>query len=95
MRFIITLYYLVLIVLGISFAALNASAVTVHFYFSTINIPISILIMITLGVGIVLGVLIFLSRYWRLKSEHRKIKQRLQLMEKEIKNLRSIPLNDS
>ena len=44
--------------------------------------------------GIILGCILFLSRYWRLKAEHRKIKNQLKLTEKEIKNLRAIPLQD-
>jgi putative membrane protein len=90
----LTLFYLVLILIGVSFAALNASSVPVNFYYTTIKMPISVLMTIMLGVGMMLGFLLFLYRYWRLKAEHRKIKNQLRMTEKEIKNLRAIPLND-
>lgn len=86
--------YIVLIIIGVSFAALNASSVDVNFYFKTVSMPISVLMTIMLGVGILIGFLLFISRYWRLKIEYRKIKNQLRLTEKEIKNLRSIPLQD-
>ena len=56
--------------------------------------PISVLMLVMLFVGIVWGFLLFLRRYWQLKGEHRKIKNQLRLTEKEIKNLRAIPLQD-
>lgn len=94
MRILITLFYLLLILVGVSFAALNASSVQVNFYFTTFKMPISVLMTIMLGVGMILGFLLFLCRHWRLKAEHRKIKNQLSLTEKEIKNLRAIPLKD-
>jgi putative membrane protein len=87
-------FYLILIVIGVSFAALNASAVVVNFYFKTVSMPISVLMTIALGVGVIIGFILFITRYWRLKIECRRMKSQLKLTEKEIKNLRSIPLQD-
>lgn len=94
MRILMIIFYLVLILLGVSFAVLNADAVHVNFYITTVNMPVSLLMTLTLGVGVLIGAFLFLSKYWRLKMEHHKIKRQLQLTEKEIKNLRSIPLKD-
>ena len=94
MRIVMTVFYLFLIVLGVSFAVLNATAVPVNFYLTTVTMPISVLMTIMMGVGIILGLFLFLVRYWRLKGENRKIKHQLKLTEKEIKNLRAIPLHD-
>jgi lipopolysaccharide assembly protein A len=47
-----------------------------------------------LGFGILIGFVLFIARYWRLKSECNRIKNQLKLTEREIKNLRSIPLQD-
>ncbi len=94
MRIFILIFYILLIVVGVSFAALNATSVQVNFYFTTLKTPISVLMTIMLGIGMVVGFVLFLASYWRLKAEHRKIKNQLRLTEKEIKNLRAIPLND-
>ena len=95
MRIVMTLFYLVLILAGVSFAALNASSVVVNFYFTTISMPVSILMMLTFGVGIFAGFSIFIFRYCRLKSEVRRLKNQLKLTQQEIKNLRTIPVTDN
>ena len=94
MRLVMLVTYILLIIIGVSFAALNASSVQVNLYFKTVSMPISVLMTIMLGVGIVIGFILFIGRYWRLKIECRKMKGQLKLTEKEIKNLRSIPLQD-
>jgi len=94
MRIVMIIFYLVLILVGVSFAALNADSVQVNLYFKTLSMPISVLITIMLGLGVILGFLLFLGKYCRLKAEHRNIKNKLRLTEKEIRNLRAIPLQD-
>jgi putative membrane protein len=88
------LLYIVLILLGVSFATLNASSVEVNLYFKTITMPISVLMTIMLGLGLIIGFLLILCRYWRLKVDFLKVKNKLKLTEKEINNLRSIPLKN-
>ncbi|CEK10909.1 lipopolysaccharide assembly protein LapA domain-containing protein [Legionella hackeliae] len=94
MRLFMMIFYLLLILLGVSFAALNASSVQVNFYFTKLAMPISVLMTIMLGIGLLLGFLLFLYRYWRLKVEYVRLKNQFKMTEKEIKNLRSIPLQD-
>lgn len=94
MRIVMLVFYVLLIILGVSFAALNASSVEINFYVKTITMPISVLMTIMLGIGIIIGFILFIFRYWRLKSECRRMNSQLKLTEKEIKNLRSIPLQD-
>lgn len=94
MRVLMLVTYLVLIIIGVSFAALNASPVQVNFYFKTVSMPISVLMTVMLGTGTLIGFLLFIFRYWHLKIECRKMRNQLKLTEKEIKNLRSIPLQD-
>jgi lipopolysaccharide assembly protein A len=94
MRILTMIFYLALILLGVSFAVLNAASVPVNFYVKTFSVPISVLMTVMLGIGAIIGFLLFLSRYWRLKINYLKIKNQLKLTEKEIKNLRAIPLQD-
>lgn len=94
MRIITLVFYLLLIIIGVSFAALNAATVQVNFYVKTLSMPISVLMTMMLGFGILIGFILVIGRYWRLKIECRKMRSQLTLSEKEIKNLRSIPLQD-
>ena len=94
MRIFIWLFYLLLILLGVTFAALNAGTVQVNFYVKTVSIPIAVLMTTMFGVGLLLGFLLVQLRYWRLKMELIKIRNQLKISAKEIKNLRDIPLKD-
>ena len=94
MRIIMMIFYLLLILVGISFAGLNAQSVYINLYFTDLNIPVSVLIILMVSLGMLLGFLLSLCRYWRLRAECRKIKNQLKLTEKEIRNLRAIPLQD-
>lgn len=94
MRLIWIIFYLLLIVLGISFAVLNSGMVSVNAYFTTWVMPVSVLMIVTLGFGLICGFLLFQYRYFRLKIALLKVKNQLKMNEKEIKNLRDIPLKD-
>ena len=94
MRIVMTIFYVLLILIGVGFAGLNASSVQINVYFTILTMPVSVLIILVLGVGVLIGIILFQSRYWRLKAEHRKLKNQLKLTEKEIRNLRAIPLQD-
>lgn len=94
MRIILSVFYLLLILLGISFAALNAASVPVNLYFTKWTLPISVLMIGMLALGVFVGFLLFFARYWRLKAEYHRLNNQLKLTEREIKNLRSIPIQD-
>lgn len=94
MRIIVVFFYILLILIGVSFAALNATKVAVNFYFVSLNLPISVFAVLMLGVGITIGFLLFLMKYWRIKIDNSKLKNQLKLTEREIKNLRTIPIRN-
>ena len=94
MRIIRIILYSVLILIGITFAALNAGSVKVNLYVTTMTLPVSLLMVIMMGVGLLIGFLIFVARYWQFKLALLKIQSQLKITEKEIKNLRDIPLKN-
>jgi putative membrane protein len=81
-------------VLGISFAALNAQSVQLNLYIKQISMPISILVIVMLAIGFLVGFLFTLCRQWRQNREIRDLKSKLSIAEKEVKNLRSIPISN-
>lgn len=62
MRIFMIIVYFLLAVIGVTFAALNASSVEVNFYFTQLTMPVSVLMIAMLGIGLVLGFLSFLFR---------------------------------
>lgn len=95
MRLVILLFYFLLILFGISFAALNSTVVEVNFYFTTLHLPISLFVILSLGIGIIIGFILSIFKYWRIKIINSKIKKQLELTEREIKNLRTIPIRNN
>jgi lipopolysaccharide assembly protein A len=95
MRIIRWAIILLIILLGISFASLNAEKVTVHYYLGISHIPISLLVVITLVIGILIGFFAGLILYFKAKRANFRLKKRMKMAEKEIANLRAIPLKDS
>ncbi len=89
MRFIRITLYLVLILLAITFAALNASSVEVNLYVTNMTLPLSVLIVIMIAIGVLIGVLISLPKFWKCKLDSMKTKNQLKMTEKEIKKLRN------
>ena len=94
MRLLMMIFYLVLVVIGVSFAVLNANSATLNLYFTNITVPISLLVTLIFCLGIILGFILGLFKYWRLKLTLSKLKAQLKLTEKEIRNLREIPLKN-
>lgn len=95
MRIFMIFFYLVLILLGVGFAALNAGPAVVNLYVKTLTLPVSVIIVLSFGLGLILGFFMSLLRRLRLKMEATKLKNHLKLCEQEIKNLRDIPLKDA
>ena len=94
MRILMVLFYLILIVIGVSFSVLNAQPVEINLYFKSFSLPISILLIIVFAVGLIWGLVFFACRYLKLKISYSRLREQLTLCEKEVKNLRSIPLQD-
>lgn len=67
---IITLTFAVL--LGVSFAILNADFVTIHYYVGAKSVPLSVLILGAWIFGVVIGLLISAFKILGLKMELRR-----------------------
>lgn len=94
MKLIYVGLWLVLIILGIVFAALNAEQVQLNYYFGNIQLPISLVMSIALLLGACLGVLACLGMIFRSRRDMAKLKKQIEATEKEVVNLRAIPIRD-
>ncbi len=94
MRILKYFFLLLILLFGISFAYLNATQVTVQYYFGSSNMPLSLLLVLTLILGILVGLIMCVLPLLRLKRKNYRLHKRVQLAEKEVENLRAIPLKD-
>lgn len=94
MRIMSYILLVVIILLGASFATLNSGMVSLNYYLGHKTMPLSLLLVSVFAVGCLLGILVGLSIIIKLKLKNYRLRQRLKLAEKEVSNLRAIPLQD-
>lgn len=95
MKIFATIIIIFLVLIGVSFAGLNAEHVTLNYYFGELKLPLSLLLVLTLLLGCLLGIFAGFIAYLRQKSQIYKLRCRIKTFEKEISNLRTIPLKDN
>lgn len=94
MRIVTYVLLLAIILLGISFAVLNPDIVNFNYYVGHRAFPLSLLLAITFVLGCILGLLAGLLFLIKLKIKNYRLHTQLKITEKEIENLRAIPLQD-
>ena len=92
---IVKIILLVLIaILGLSFFLLNTDQVSIDFYFAKLQASLAALMVVSLALGALLGALAVMGKVLSLKHEISRRDKKLKLTEKELDNLRSLPLRD-
>lgn len=94
MRIISYILLILIIIFGTTFAALNSESVTINYYFAESSLPISLLLVLVFAFGCLIGILVGFWMLIKSKLHAYRLRQRLHLAEKEIENLRAIPLQD-
>ena len=92
MRVLSYLILLLIMLVGLTFASLNPEVISFDYYLGTIKIAISLLLVFAFGAGITLGVIVAMMPWIKVKRDNIRLKSRLKVAEKEVENLRSIPI---
>ncbi|OGT47717.1 MAG: hypothetical protein A3F17_04125 [Gammaproteobacteria bacterium RIFCSPHIGHO2_12_FULL_41_15] len=95
MRYLLYIFWFFLIVIGVSFSALNAESVHLDYYIGDTNIFLPLLLIITVLIGIALGSILLSRSVVALRYKNHKLRMRLKTAEIELENLRTIPLQDN
>ena len=82
MRIITLISSLIIIVLGVTFAFLNAEPVVVNYYLGTTELPLSVLLVSVLGIGTFLGLMMSFLPMLKLKFSNRRLRKHLAKIEK-------------
>ena len=85
---------IVIALLGAAFAYLNPAEVGVNYYFGTLQLPLGVLILGLLGTGIVIGALASLLPLVRARRETQRAQRRADVTDRELQNLRTMPVKD-
>lgn len=94
MRIISYISILIIVLLGITFATLNSNSVSINYYIGQNTLPLSMLLVLAFALGCILGMIVGFCLLIKAKINTYRLRQRLVLAEKEIENLRAIPLQD-
>ena len=87
------LFLLILLAIASSvMTRLNLEPVIFHYYFGSMELPLSILVIAALIVGAVVGLVLTIGVSLSTRAERRRLHRTLQLREQEIRNLRDIPI---
>lgn len=78
MRILFYILLILIVLFGISFAALNAESVTFHYYVGTKQLPLSFLLAFCLTLGVVLGWFLSLGMFLRAKREIFELRAKLK-----------------
>jgi len=93
-KLIYTAIIFVIVILGVIFAVLNAEPVHLNFYFGEKQLPLSLALILSTLVGALLGVLASMQLIVKSKRELARMRKAADIAEKEISNLRSIPIKN-
>lgn len=93
-RIVTYLLVFIIVLLGVTFATLNPSVATLNYYVGQKTMPLSLLLVSVFALGCFLGLFVGLWLLLKVKIKNYRLKQRLKIAEKEVQNLRSIPLQD-
>lgn len=84
----------VILLSGLAFHLKNNQMIELNYYVGVIDMPLSWLVVIMLFFGAVLGVLASLPMIIKLKQQKYKLERQIKNSEKEINNLRVMPVKD-
>lgn len=94
LRIISYVFLLIIVLLGIAFATLNSETVAVNYFVGHRTMALSLLLVSVFVVGCILGILVTGWLLVKAKVRNHSLHKRLKLAEKEVENLRAIPLQD-
>lgn len=94
MRIVSYFFLLVIVLFGMTFAALNSESVTINYYFSQSVLPLSLLLVLVFAAGCFIGMLAALWMLIKSKIAQHQLRHRLHSTEKELSTLRGVPLQD-
>ena len=94
-RILSYLFLLAVLILTLTFTAINVHSVQVNCYVGSQDVPLALLLGSTLIIGALLGAFVMMKPIMQLKLNSSKLKRTIRSNEKEISILRTLPLKKS
>jgi putative membrane protein len=94
MRVVYVTVFIILAALIVVFALLNAQAVELNYFLGKRTLPLSLLLLLSLLLGFMIGVLGTLKSVLIARARAHRFKKKATILQKEIDNLRAMPVKD-
>ena len=86
--------FIIVLIAGLIFFGKNSQEVEFNYVIGTISLPLSLLILLVLFAGAVLGWLSMTPLLVRQRHRIGKLEKQVRMAEKEVNNLRVMPIKD-
>jgi len=86
--------FIIVLIAGLVFFGKNSQGVEINYVIGTITVPLSLIILLVLFTGVIIGWLSVTPLLLRLRRRAGKLEKQVRNAEKEINNLRVIPIKD-
>lgn len=93
--FLVALIFVIVLVAGIGFTALNAVPVSLDYFLGTVTTTLPWVLLFTLLAGFTLGLLIASIAWLGARRDQRRLRKQLRALETEVTNLRHLPIRDA
>ena len=87
--------FLLIFIVSLVFFLKNNQMITFNYLVASNEIALSFLLFISLSIGALLGILAWLPKVFSLKHRITKLEKQVKLTEKELDNLRVMPMKDT
>ena len=93
-RYFLIIISVLICIIGISFHLRNDHLVTLDYYLGSFDYYFSVFIIVSIIIGVVLGIILSLPKLLLLKQENKKLQKQIDIKDKEVNNLRTLPIKD-
>ncbi len=83
---------LIVFVIGLVFALLNAQSVQINYHFGSTEAPMSLVVVLALVLGAVLGMMVSLAILMKTKRQVSSLRKTVNVTERELASLRAMPI---
>ena len=86
--------FIIILIAGLVFFVKNSQELEFNYVVGSVTLPLSLLILLSLLAGVLLGLLAVTPALLRQRRRIARLEKQAQMVEKEINNLRVMPVKD-
>lgn len=94
MRLISSLFIIIICVVTVAFALLNAELVSINYLLGERQLPLSLLVILILLMGILIGIVLSFRSILRSRMKTRTLTKQVEDLRTEIDTLRAMPVKE-